>query len=206
MKTRITKKQVFTIPNIMSMVRLAMIPFIVWLYLVEEEPVWTALTVMLSGITDVVDGFIARRFNMITDVGKALDPLADKLTQLAVLICLVTRFPLLMFPLCIMVVKEIASVVLRSVIFKKTGEVQGAHWHGKANTVLLYATMFLHIIWYDIPYGITCVSVGACTCMMIISCVLYSIENVSNIKKARLGNAEGNTSEKAESVESAENK
>ena len=183
-RTKITKKQVFSIPNIMSMFRLALIPLIVWLYIGKENPMLTAATVIISGLTDVIDGFIARRFNMVKDVGKALDPFADKLTQIALLACLVSRFPLLMFPLCFMVVKEGVSLALRSIIYKRTGEVRCALWHGKANTVLLYATMFMHLVWYDIPYEVTCVSVGACMCLMVVSFVLYSMESIVMLKKA----------------------
>ena len=185
MKTKITKKQVFTVPNIMSMFRIALIPFIMWLYLGLEAPMLTALAVIVSGLTDVIDGYIARHFNMVTDVGKALDPLADKLTQIALLACLVSRFPLLMFPLCFMLVKEGVSLALRSVIYKITGEVRCALWHGKANTVLLYTTMFVHIVWYDIPYDLTCISIGACMCLMVISFVLYSAESIVMLKKAK---------------------
>ena len=184
MKTKITKKQVFTVPNIMSMFRIALIPFIMWLYLGLEAPMLTALAVIVSGLTDVIDGYIARHFNMVTDVGKALDPLADKLTQIALLACLVSRFPLLMFPLCFMLVKEGVSLALRSVIYKITGEVRCALWHGKSNTVLLYTTMFVHIVWYDIPYDLTCISIGACMCLMVISFVLYSAESIVMLKRA----------------------
>ena len=184
MRAKITKKQVFSIPNIMSMFRLALIPLIVWFYLGLENPILTAVAVVVSGLTDVIDGYVARRFNMVTDVGKALDPFADKLTQIALLACLVSRFPLLVFPLCLMVVKEGVSLALRSVIYKMTGEVRCALWHGKANTVLLYTTMFIHIVWYDIPYDLTCISIGACMCLMVISFVLYSAESIVMLKRA----------------------
>lgn len=184
MRAKITKKQVFSIPNIMSMFRLALIPLIVWFYLGLENPILTAVAVVVSGLTDVIDGYVARRFNMVTDVGKALDPFADKLTQIALLACLVSRFPLLVFPLCLMVVKEGVSLALRSVIYKMTGEVRCALWHGKANTVLLYTTMFVHIVWYDIPYDLTCISIGACMCLMVISFVLYSAESIVMLKRA----------------------
>ena len=166
------------------MFRLALIPLIVWFYLGFENPILTAVAVVVSGLTDVIDGYVARRFNMVTDVGKALDPFADKLTQIALLACLVSRFPLLVFPLCLMVVKEGVSLALRSVIYKMTGEVRCALWHGKANTVLLYTTMFVHIVWYDIPYDLTCISIGACMCLMVISFVLYSAESIVMLKRA----------------------
>ena len=81
-------KEILTVPNLLSMLRLCMIPLFVWLYCAKEAFGATALVLVLSGITDIVDGFIARRFHMVSDFGKILDPIADKLTQAAMLLCL----------------------------------------------------------------------------------------------------------------------
>ena len=83
-KSIFSKEQILTIPNMLSFLRLALIPVILWLYL-SGELVWAAVVIVLSSITDIVDGYIARTFNMISDFGKAIDPVADKLTQIAVL-------------------------------------------------------------------------------------------------------------------------
>ena len=94
-------KKVVTLPNVLSLFRIILIPLIIWAYCVLQSPTVTALLVVLSGLTDVVDGFIARHFNMISNVGKALDPIADKLTQIAMLFCLWTRVPLILLPLIV---------------------------------------------------------------------------------------------------------
>jgi cardiolipin synthase len=122
---------------------------------------------------------------MISNVGKALDPIADKLTQIAMLFCLWMRFPLILLPLIIILVKEISSFVLRAVVIRKTGEVDGAVWHGKLNTVLLYAVMFLHIVWYGIPIelSVTCILISCA--MMLLSYVLYSIDGIAQLLKIR---------------------
>jgi len=87
-ETNCMSKKVFTIPNILSMVRIALIPIIVWLYHVKNNPTVAAAVVVVSGITDVVDGIIARKFNMISDLGKALDPLrTSSLKQLCSYAC-----------------------------------------------------------------------------------------------------------------------
>ncbi len=178
-RSKLTKDQILTIPNILSFFRLALIPLIVWLYVFAESRVWTAIVILLSSLTDIVDGFIARRFNMTSDFGKAIDPLADKLTQLAVLCCLVIDFPLILLPIVVMVVKEVGSFVLRFIIYKKTEKVDSAEWHGKVNTVLLHGIILLHIIWGiwgEIPPEVSNISILACTGMMVLSCVLYSID------------------------------
>ena len=169
------KRKIITIPNILSTVRLAMIPFMLWAYCALESPAVTAILVVLSGLTDVVDGFIARRFNMISDLGQALDPVADKLTQIAILFCLVTRFPLILLPLVLIIIKEISAGVLRAIILHRANEVEGAVWHGKANTVILYTVMFIHIVWYNIPPVVSTICILVSTAMMVLSFVLYSI-------------------------------
>ena len=178
-------KKVVTIPNLLSLFRIILIPLIIWAYCILQSPTVTALFVVLSGLTDVVDGFIARHFNMISNVGKALDPIADKLTQIAMLFCLWTRFPLILLPLIIILVKEISSLVLRAVVIRKTGEVDGAVWHGKLNTVLLYAVMFLHIVWYEISFGLSVTCILAACAMMLLSYVLYSIDGIAQLLKIR---------------------
>ena len=90
--------RIFTIPNMLSFFRICLIPVIVWLYLVKKNYTWTVCILILSGVTDMVDGFIARRFNMISNLGKVLDPIADKLTQTVMLVCLFTRFPMMIVP------------------------------------------------------------------------------------------------------------
>jgi cardiolipin synthase len=178
-------KKVVTLPNVLSLFRIILIPFIIWAYCVLHSPNVTAMLVVLSGLTDVVDGFIARHFHMISNVGKALDPIADKLTQIAMLFCLWTRFPLILLPLIIILVKEISSFVLRAVVIRKTGEVDGAVWHGKVNTVILYAVMFLHIVWYGIPTELSAVCILLSCAMMLLSYVLYSIDGIMQLVRLK---------------------
>ena len=176
-RDKLTKKQILTIPNMLSFFRLALIPFIVWLYVIKSSPEMTVALLIVSGATDIIDGFIARHFNMTSDFGKAIDPLADKLTQIAVLLCLLTRFPLIILPIVIMIVKEIGSFVLRLIVYKKTEKVESADWHGKATTVLIYLIMLLHILWpfLKLPDEVSTVSILITAGMMILSCILYSI-------------------------------
>ena len=65
------KHKIITIPNVLSFFRLLLIPVIVWLYIVKKDPIWTMAILALSSITDIVDGIIARKCNMISDFGKA---------------------------------------------------------------------------------------------------------------------------------------
>lgn len=177
------QKKILTIPNILSFFRLCLVPVMVWLYCIKKDYMATGIVLIVSGMTDIADGFIARTFHMISDLGKVLDPVADKLTQAAVLLCLVTRFPLMLIPLVLMLVKELYMGITGALVIKKTGKVFGAFWHGKVATVLLYAMMILHIFWYDIPFGVSVALIAVCVCMMILSLVLYGIHNYRAVKQ-----------------------
>ncbi len=166
------------------MVRIALIPVIVWMYCFKESQIWTAILLILSGITDLVDGFVARRFNMISNVGKALDPVADKLTQFVTLICLLTTFPMMLLPCLLLMLKEIISAITAMVAIRRTGSVEGADWHGKLCTCMLYAMMLVHIIWFGITPAVSNLLIMLCTAMMVLSFFLYNIRNIRAARKA----------------------
>lgn len=182
------RKQILTIPNLLSLLRLCMIPLIIWLYCSRKNYALTAVVLVLSGITDTIDGFIARRFNMVTDIGKALDPIADKLTQASVMFCLLTRFRMMLIPLLLLIFKELCNGIMSLVVIKKTGKVCGADWHGKVCTWLLYAMMFLHIVWFDIPREWSTVLISICVIMMTVSFGLYMIRNYKMLTKEVINN------------------
>ena len=178
-----SQSKILTIPNLLSFFRLCLIPVFMWLYCVERNYLWTGIILIISGLTDTVDGIIARKFNMISDLGKVLDPIADKVTQAAMLFCLLTRFPLMIAPLALMVVKEFFMGVTGLLVIQKTGKVFGADWHGKVNTWLLYAMMILHVFWYNIPDVVSKVLIGICVVMMLISLVLYGRHNLKALRE-----------------------
>lgn len=176
------QNKILTIPNFLSFFRLCLIPVIVWLYVGKQDYLWTLLILTLSGITDIVDGIIARKFNMISNFGKAFDPVADKLTQMAMLFCLVSRFKYMMIPFVLLVVKEVTTGITSLVSIKRTGTVKGAVWHGKMTTVSLYAMMAIHVIWFNIPRTVSLILVGMCLGIMLMSFILYSIQNIKAIR------------------------
>ena len=178
-----TRKQLFTIPNLLSLLRLCMIPLIIWLYCTQKNYALTAVVLVLSGLTDMVDGYIARRFNMVTDLGKALDPVADKLTQASVIFCLLSRFRMMLVPLLLLIFKEVCNGVISLVVIKKTDKDCGADWHGKVCTWLLYAMMFVHIVWFDISREWTTALIGICVIMMTLSFALYMVRNYKMLTK-----------------------
>lgn len=178
----VSKQQIFTVPNLLSFLRLLLIPLIVWLYCVKDAHGMALAVLILSGITDIADGIIARKFNLISDFGKALDPIADKLTQIATMGCLLSRFPHMWLPLGILVVKEVFTGAMSLYAVKKSGEVKGADWHGKLCTVLLYAVMGLHMLWAGIPAFLSKCLLLLCVGVMCLSGLLYWYRNFKQIK------------------------
>lgn len=172
------QKKIITIPNILSFFRLCLIPVIAWLYLGRRDYWLTTLVLVLSGLTDIVDGYIARRFNMVSDFGKIFDPIADKLTQFVTMLCLVSRFPHMLVPVILLAVKEIFAAITGLLTIRKTGNVMSAQWHGKAATVTIYAIMIIHLLWYNIPAAASNILIILCSGMMLLSAVLYGIRNI----------------------------
>ena len=180
--TKNYQEKIITIPNILSFFRLCLIPVIVWLYTVKQDYLWTLLILLFSAVTDIVDGIIARKCNMISDFGKAFDPVADKLTQMAMLFCLVSRFPYMMIPFVLLVVKEVFTGITALITIKRTNTVKGAVWHGKLTTIALYSMMAIHLLWYNIPSTVSLILVGICIGIMLMSFILYTIQNIKAIK------------------------
>ena len=174
--------KIITIPNLLSLFRLCLIPVILWLYLGKQQNILAGCVLILSGITDIADGLIARRFHMVSDLGKVLDPIADKLTQVSMLLCLLVRFPLMLFPLLLMACKELFMAVSGALIIRETGFVPGAVWHGKTATVCLYAVALLHIFWSEIPPVYSTVTIAVCLLMITLSFVLYAIRNIKLLR------------------------
>ena len=173
-----SENKILTVPNLLSLFRLLLIPVIVWLYWFQKDYFPAGALLILSGLTDLADGYIARHFNAVSNVGKILDPIAAKLTQAAMLFCLVTRFPLMAAPFGFLVIKELFIGTTGLLMIRKTGKVVGADFHGKVATTLLYAMMILHIFWIDITPEISAVTIVICLISMAFTLLVYGNRNM----------------------------
>lgn len=133
------------IPNILSVIRLLMIPVFVVTY-AYSKTVWAAIIYVAAWITDALDGYLARRNNWITDVGKLLDPLADKCMQFAAAICFSVDNPIFLLVAIPMFVKEISMLLAAIFIMKEKKIVVASNWYGKVATVILFLCAFTKII------------------------------------------------------------
>lgn len=170
--------RILTVPNLLSLLRLCLIPVFVRVYLVRHDAALTAQLLLISGATDVADGLIARRFQQVSDLGKLLDPLADKLTQAALLICLMKRFPLMLLPLGLLAVKELFCAATGIAAVKSSGELRSSDWHGKLAAVLLYFLLCAHLLWPEIPPAASRAITAAACAAILLSGALYGRRNL----------------------------
>ena len=143
------KKEILTIPNLLSLFRLILIPVYVVIYINAKHTVdyfIAAMILAVSCLTDLIDGKIARSFNMISTLGKILDPLADKATQLTLIICLALKHPVLWYVVSLFVVKESFQLIAGGINFKKGRMLKGALISGKICTTILFLSLILMVL------------------------------------------------------------
>ena len=140
----------FTIPNILCYIRIFLIPLFVYFYMNAKDNkdyYIVAAIIFLSGLTDFADGFIARRFNQVTELGKFIDPVADKLTQAAIIFTLMFKIKWMWLVVLLFLVKELFMAINSAILyFKKGRKLNGAKWYGKVSTAVFYAAMFILIV------------------------------------------------------------
>ncbi len=176
MKNGIDRREIFSIPNLMGYFRILLIPLFSWMYCTADSTgdyYAAAVVVGISGLTDMFDGKIARRFNMITELGKFIDPLADKLTQAALLICLAIRYPLMRAVLVLFVIKEGFMAVMGALLLPRGKKLDGAMWFGKVCTAVLYAVLFLLLLLPGIGATAANVLIGICGVFLLFSFLMY---------------------------------
>jgi cardiolipin synthase (CMP-forming) len=135
------------IPNFLTALRILIVPIFGY-FLMKEQYLTAILLFLVGGLTDILDGYIARKYDMITSIGKLADPLADKLMQITALIVLVFQSnPLIPVSVLIIVVAKEAFMVTGSMLLYKRGKnIVSANWYGKLATVILYSAIFMTII------------------------------------------------------------
>ncbi|WP_419725560.1 CDP-alcohol phosphatidyltransferase family protein [Terrisporobacter petrolearius] len=173
---KISKKEAFSIPNIMGYFRIILIPVFLYVYYnatsVKDYYVVAGI-VCISGITDFLDGFIARKFNMITEWGKFIDPLADKLTQAALVFALSFKYKLMWYLVGLFIVKEGFMAIMGIIMLRKDKKLDGAKWFGKLCTAILYIVMFMLMLFQKMNNDNANLLILVCGVFMLMSFILY---------------------------------
>ena len=147
------KKEIFTIPNLLSLFRLLLIPVYMTIYLNATETrdyISAAVILAISCLTDLVDGKIARKFNMTSTVGQVLDPIADKVTQFTLILCLSIKFPVLLHLVVLFIIKESFQFFAGLITYRKGRMLTGALITGKICTTVLFTSLIIMILLPDI--------------------------------------------------------
>ena len=175
-----SNNKVFTIPNILSFFRILLVPIFLIFYFCDEEhgTVISVIILALSALTDVVDGFIARTFNMISTFGKIIDPIADKLTQAVVVIAISIRHTEFIPLMALLVLKEFLMFLGAVRLFETGTRPAEAKWWGKLGTVIIYAFLLASLV-HDIvgeafPYALLVVLASAAAICLVISFLGYA--------------------------------
>lgn len=180
------KKEILTIPNLLSLFRLVLIPVYVAIYLNADSNAdyfLSAAILAVSCLTDLIDGKIARHFNMISTLGKILDPLADKATQFTLILCLATEYPVLWYLVGLFVIKEGFQLIAGGIRFKKGIMLKGALLSGKICTTILFLSLILMVLLHDLSPDVVTVIFIVDVVFMLISFGDYLLAYLKNDSK-----------------------
>jgi len=178
---KFSKKDLWGIPNILCYIRFLLIPVFVVLYIKASQPgeyLRAAAVVLASGMTDFLDGFIARKFDMVTELGKIIDPLADKLTQVSLIFVLFVKIKWMYLLLILFVIMQLFLLIAGLVMLKKGTKLNGSKWFGKVSTTVFYAVMLVLIAIPTLNNTVTNVLMMVCGAFLLLSFLLYINEYV----------------------------
>lgn len=170
------KSEIWSIPNIMGYFRIILIPVFCYLFVTAESNAdyyAAGVVVLISTLTDFLDGFVARKFHMITELGKFIDPVADKLTHGALVICLAGKYPLMWAVVAVMALKEGYMAVMGWIKLKEGKKLDGAMWYGKVCTALLFIVMFVLVLVPNISTTMANGLITVCLADMIFTLIMY---------------------------------
>jgi cardiolipin synthase len=174
----LTPKQILTIPNMLSILRL-LLAILFWGIcnryggIVRNREV-LAVILVLSGITDFLDGRIARRFHMVSEFGKIIDPIADKVTQGVLLLTLSVEYRLTKPLFLLFLVKESYEAFVGGKLVLKSGANEGAQWYGKVSTMVFYVVMVALVLFPNLPKNVANLLIVCCACCMALAFFMYA--------------------------------
>lgn len=169
------------LPNLLTLLRFAIIPFF-GLYLFKENYAVATALFLLGGLTDILDGYIARKYNLVTAWGKLADPAADKLMQITALVLLTLQHKIPIIVLIIIMAKEALMGVGSLFLYKKDNVVVSANWYGKMATVVFYFAVIMII--FNAPYSlISNIFIALALCSTLFAFVMY-VYSYSRMRKS----------------------
>ena len=185
-------KEYFTIPNLMGYFRILLVPIFLWLFVKSENTpgynvyYWLMLvTIGVSGLTDFFDGRVARKFNQVTDWGKMLDPIADKITIGAIIVALASKYPIVLAMVALYIVKEGYMSIVGMILLKKGQKIEGAMWYGKVCTFATYVIIIALLVFKEMPQMWVDILVFVNMAIMLFTFIMYIPYHVKKFKEAK---------------------
>lgn len=181
------RKEIRTLPNLLSIVRILLIPlyfYFVFFSTSLNHFYYAGLVIIVSGVTDFLDGQIARKYHLITELGIFLDPFADKLTQLALVISMAFFYAHIWWLLLLFLVKEIGMAVAGAVGLSRGVKFEGAKWYGKVATAGIYFGMIGLLVFPNLPESVRLIILLVITYLMVQAFVLYGRDYYQLLKNA----------------------
>ena len=173
---------IWNVPNILTIIRLLLIPVFVALHAAGHDKL-ALLTFCTASATDWLDGYIARKYNLITNFGKFMDPLADKLTQLGLLICLSVRRKMLKYLLVIFLIKEFWQFFAMIGAMRRGKALNGALWSGKVSTTVLFTGLGLMFLFPNLSDGAVNAIAAVCLVFLLYAFGDYAMAYFGKNKK-----------------------
>lgn len=179
---KIKARDFVSIPNILSYIRMVLVFVFIFIFQKEmtNKSIYLGAILICSGISDALDGYIARKYNMITELGKCLDPIADKLTQFVLLICLLTKYPMARITLGVFIVKEVVVTIIGYKVICQQGKNDGAMWYGKLSTIIFYVVTIVLVLFTELPERIANILLGI-SCLAILGAFIGYMKQYSFI-------------------------
>ena len=192
-----------TVPNVLTAIRILIIPPMARL-LLKQNYIASGALLLLSALSDLFDGFIARKFDQITDLGKILDPIADKLTLIAVVMCMSVLYPDTLMFIIVLFVKEILMLCGGAFLLRMKIKPPAARWYGKVSTTIFYTSIItlvvLKAVWGFTNHVLSITLIAVTTVTMLFSLTMYFMVFVEIIKEKK----SGQTDQKTEAAEEHE--
>lgn len=184
------RKEIYSIPNLLCYVRILLLPVFAVLFCLKMDTV-AAIIVLLSAATDVADGIIARKFHLETELGKILDPLADKLSQAVISGCLLFRYPVMWLLFSVIIIKESFQGIGGLLLYRKVKSMRSSEWFGKLSTAFFYAVMAYLVLFAPEPSGAWYVvlPVLVSSGLMIFALVRYAIRFIQVVTALKSENS-----------------
>lgn len=171
------------VPNVLSLIRLILVPVFVAVFFSEDSNsgYLAAAIFLVAFLTDVADGYIARKYNLVTKLGRILDPLADKLMKAAAVICLTIRGDVPLWIILILLVKELVMLSGGAVMLRKLRDVPGSNWWGKCAEGYICALTFL-LIMLHLPRELSLMLWCVAILFEVLALIVYGVRAVKLLR------------------------